>query len=136
MWHCSVFSISFCFLFFFFFLTPFQNSSSTTALSVDLINTTCKQCADKSRTTILSYGFCLTSLQAIPFSHAMNLEGLAIIAMELTVENATSTVSSIGKMLSSGAFDPFAMGCLKGCLELYDDAVAMMLLLLSVDSVP
>ncbi|KAA8522107.1 hypothetical protein F0562_012579 [Nyssa sinensis] len=103
---------------------PAQNSSTTSALSVDLINSTCKECADKS--TILSFGFCLTSLQAIPVGHATNLQGLALVTMELALQNATDTISSIEKMLIGGAFDPFAIGCLEDCFELSEDAVQML----------
>ncbi|XP_059643558.1 putative invertase inhibitor [Cornus florida] len=122
MWHCSLFSFSFSFCFLFFFLLIMnQNSLTIKAFSVDLINTTCKQCADKS--TILNCDFCVSSLQAVPISHATNLQGLVIIAMGLANQNATNTVSSIDTMMGSEAFDPFAMGCLKDCSELYTNAV-------------
>ncbi|KAL7166939.1 hypothetical protein ACSBR2_037575 [Camellia fascicularis] len=124
MFHCSFFTISFCFLFFPLLLIPNENYSPANALSVDLINTTCKQCADKS--TLVNYNFCLTSLQPIPISHVVNLQGLALIAMELALENATDTISSIDEMLSSGQFDTFALECLKDCLELYGDSVPML----------
>ncbi|CAK9173351.1 unnamed protein product [Ilex paraguariensis] len=122
MWHSSFFSISFCFL---FFLLPHENnSSSVNAVSVDLVNTTCKQCASKS--AIFNYDFCVTSLQAVSISHVTNLQGLAIIAMELALGNATSTISTIEKMMTSGTFDPFAMDCLRDCVDLYADAASML----------
>lgn len=46
-----------------------------------IIYTTCKQCAEKS--SIFNYTFCVTSLQSVPLSHATNLQGLALVAMEL-----------------------------------------------------
>lgn len=46
--------------------------------------------------------------------------------MELALENATNTISTIQKMLSSKEFDPFAIDCLRDCLELYADAIAML----------
>ncbi|KAK9266918.1 hypothetical protein L1049_027177 [Liquidambar formosana] len=122
MWHFSFFSFSFCFLLF-FFLVPHQNGSPVGTISADLLNQTCKKCADES--TIFSYNFCLTSLQAIPVSHATNLQGLAIVAMELALENATNTVSTIKELLNGGgAFDPFSIACLEGCLEIYLDVVS------------
>ncbi|XP_059656706.1 putative invertase inhibitor [Cornus florida] len=124
MFHSSVSSISFSFLFLFLLLLPNQNGSSTGALSADLINSTCRQCTERS--TVLSYNFCSTSLQAIPISHFTNQQGLAIIAMELATQNATNTVSRIEEMLSSGAFDAFDIECLKDCLDLYVNAVAML----------
>ncbi|XP_021901856.1 putative invertase inhibitor [Carica papaya] len=89
--------------------------------SVDIIKQTCTTCAAKS--TIISYSFCLTSLQVIPVSHATNLQGLAGIAMELALKNATNTISSIVGLLSNASFDPFALACLGDCLELYSDGV-------------
>ncbi|MCD7448447.1 hypothetical protein HAX54_042245 [Datura stramonium] len=46
--------------------------------------------------------------------------------MELSLENATNTISTIEKMLSGKEFDPFAIDCLRDCLELYADAIAML----------
>lgn len=89
-----------------------------------IIYTTCKQCAEKS--SIFNYTFCVTSLQSVPLSHATNLQGLALVAMELALENATSTIMTIEKMLSSKAFDPFAMNCLTDCLQLYGDSISLL----------
>ncbi|KAK2988095.1 hypothetical protein RJ640_023844 [Escallonia rubra] len=121
MWKCSFVSAASCFLFF-FLVTP--TIPSIEALCVDLINTTCKQCASKS--IVFDYYFCLTSLQAVPVSHVTDVPGLAIIAMELALGNATATISTIENMFSGGAFDPFARQCLLDCLELYSDAVPML----------
>ncbi|PHT58362.1 hypothetical protein CQW23_00725 [Capsicum baccatum] len=46
--------------------------------------------------------------------------------MELALANATNTISTIEHMLSNKEFDPFAIDCLKDCLELYADAIAML----------
>lgn len=89
-----------------------------------IIYTTCKQCAEKS--SIFNYTFCVTSLQSVPLSHATNLQGLALVAMELALENATSTIMTIEKMLSSKAIDPFAMNCLTDCLQLYGDSISLL----------
>ncbi|XP_057475963.1 putative invertase inhibitor [Actinidia eriantha] len=123
MWHSSFFTLSFYF-FFFILIIPRENFSPVTGLSVDLVNTTCKQCADKSN--VFNYDFCLTSLQPIPTSHVTNLKGLALIATELALENVTNTFWSIEKMLTSGQFDPYALGCLQDCFELYGDGVSML----------
>ncbi|KAM7525372.1 hypothetical protein LguiA_015274 [Lonicera macranthoides] len=116
MWNFSFFS------FFLFFLVAPQNISTNT-LPVHLINTTCKTCAKTS--IIFNYDFCLTSLQAVPVSHVTNLPGLAIVAMELAFGNATATVSAIEKMKTGSWFDPFARECLTDCLEMYADAMSM-----------
>ncbi|KAI7995758.1 hypothetical protein LOK49_LG11G02213 [Camellia lanceoleosa] len=117
------FTIPFCLVLFLF--SPHRTGSPiVNALSIDLINTTCKQCSDKS--TTFNFDFCLTSLQPIPISHVTNLQGLALIAMELALENTTDTMSSIEKMLKSGEFDPFALRCLKDCVELYGEGVPML----------
>lgn len=120
MWNFSLFYFSSFFLFF-FLVTP-QNISANT-LPIDLIDTTCKTCAKIS--IIFNYDFCLTSLQAVPMSHATNLLELAIVAMELALGNATATVSAIEKMTSGSWFDPFARECLTDCLEMYTDATSM-----------
>ncbi|XP_057475962.1 putative invertase inhibitor [Actinidia eriantha] len=120
MWHCSFFAFLF-----FFLIIPQQNCSPVTSPPADLINTTCKQCADKYPTTF-SYDFCTTSLEPIPISHVTNLQGLALIAMELALENATNTISKIERLLSSGEFDTFTLWCLKDCMELYRDGVSML----------
>ncbi|XP_057511185.1 putative invertase inhibitor [Actinidia eriantha] len=123
MWHYSFFTLSFSFLFF-LLIIPHENFSPVTGLPDDLVNTTCKQCADKS--TVFNYDFCLTSLQPIPTSHVTNLQGLALFAMELALGNVTNTFWSIEKMLTSGRFDPYSLGCLKDCFELYGEGVSML----------
>lgn len=55
-------------------------------------------------------------------SHSANLEGLALVAMELALENVSSTLATIEKLLDSTSLDNFALGCLADCLELYSDA--------------
>ncbi|KAF3448194.1 hypothetical protein FNV43_RR08907 [Rhamnella rubrinervis] len=91
-----------------------------------MINQTCKQCADESN--IFSYKFCSTSLEAIPVSHVTNLQGLALIAMELALNNTTNTISIIKELLSDKTLvDPLALEGLKDCLELYSDAVSTIL---------
>ncbi|KAL5791493.1 hypothetical protein ACOSP7_000087 [Xanthoceras sorbifolium] len=118
MWQVSLFWF---FFFFFLVLTPQATASTTTVISVDKINQTCTKCAEMS--TAFSYNVCLTSLKAVPASHVTNLQGLALIAMELALQNATASISTIKKLLSSGSFDPFASSCLMDCLEQYSGGV-------------
>ncbi|KAI4327225.1 hypothetical protein L6164_019713 [Bauhinia variegata] len=123
MLHSSFFSQS-CYLIFFFLITiaPLGTSCSTilSGISNDIIDQTCEKCANQS--IILSYSLCSTSLQAIPVSHATNLQGLALIALELALQNATDTLSRIQVLLNSTDFDNFALACLKDCFQLYTDA--------------
>lgn len=124
MWHIS-FSSSFAFCFFFFFLvTPNNNISAIDALSIDILNRTCKKCADEST---ISYDFCRSSFETIPVSHVTNLHGLGIIGMELALVNATNTMSSIKNLLGNGIIDPFALSCLNDCLELYSNATVALI---------
>ncbi|KAF7810027.1 putative invertase inhibitor [Senna tora] len=64
--------------------------------------------------------------RAIPVSHSANLQGLALIAMELALENATTTVSTIEKLLNGTSSDEEEDGnddgWLRECLEVYSDA--------------
>lgn len=96
---------------------------STTSMktSSDIIDETCEKCANQSM--ILSYSLCSTALPVIPVSRATNLQGLAVIAMELALENVTSTLATIEKLLGNESLDSYALGCLTDCLELYSDAV-------------
>ncbi|KAK7263349.1 hypothetical protein RJT34_30937 [Clitoria ternatea] len=118
----SSFLCYFLCLFFLFLITFPLGTSSTLGVPKDLINQTCEKCANQ--TVILSYGLCSTSLPVIPVSHSTNLEGLALVTMELALENVTSTLETIEKLLDddSARFDNLALGCLVDCLELYSDA--------------
>lgn len=121
MHNISFFSISLCCCFI-FLIIPHENFSKITAISVDIINQTCKKCADESH--VFSYNLCTTSLQAVPVSHVANLQGLALIAMELALNNATKTLLIIKNLLTSNeSLDPFAVVCLKDCLQLYSDGI-------------
>ncbi|KAM5573246.1 putative invertase inhibitor [Rosa sericea] len=121
MHHISFFSISLCCCLF-FLIIPHENFSTITAISVDIINQTCRKCADESH--VFSYDLCTTSLQAVPVSHVANLQGLALIAMELALNNASNTLQIIKNLLmSNGSLDPFVVVCLKDCLQLYSDGI-------------
>ncbi|KAB2067176.1 hypothetical protein ES319_A09G209000v1 [Gossypium barbadense] len=122
-WHVSFLSFCFFLLFLFLFLwTPYDEISATRTFSVDLINKTCKTCSDKS--TVFNYTFCSASLQEIPVSRTTNLQGLAIVAMELTLQNATHTLSVIKELRRNETWGhPFASACLRDCDVLYSDGV-------------
>lgn len=120
MVRCSFLCFSFCLLFLFLFTTPFGTCSTLVSVPKDIVDQTCKKCANQS--TILSYTLCSTSLPVIPVSHSANLQGLALVAMELALENVSSTLATIDKLLDSKSFDNYALGCLTDCMELYSDA--------------
>ncbi|PRQ18615.1 putative pectinesterase inhibitor domain-containing protein [Rosa chinensis] len=121
MHHISFFPISLCCCLFFLIISH-ENFSPITAISVDIINQTCRKCADESH--VFSYDLCTTSLQAVPVSHVANLQGLALIAMELALNNASSTLQIIKNLLMSNeSLDPFVVVCLKDCLQLYSDGI-------------
>ena len=117
----------FIIIFFFLTLSPqtTQHSTSNLISSPEIINQTCAKCAELSK--VFSYDFCAASLQTVPISHAItNLQGLALVAMELALANATTTVLTIKQMLNvndSMSLDPFSSICLKDCLELYSDGI-------------
>ncbi|KAL5551238.1 hypothetical protein UlMin_001414 [Ulmus minor] len=89
---------------------------------IDIIAQTCKKCANQSE--FFSDSFCEASLQTVDVSHSTNLQGLALIAMDLALKNATNTISSIEELLSKKTLDPFAIGCLNDCLDLYSWGVS------------
>lgn len=124
MLQSSFLCFSFCLFFFFLITIPHGTTSSLREMPIpipnDIIDQTCQKCANQS--IILSYNLCSTSLPVIPLSHYTNLQGLALIAMELALENVTNTLATIEKLLDSTSFDNFSLSCLTGCLELYSDA--------------
>ncbi|XP_004508988.1 putative invertase inhibitor [Cicer arietinum] len=113
---------SFCFIICLFLITISRGTTCSTLLKTprDLIDQTCEKCANQS--TILSYNLCSTSLPTIPVSRATNLQGLALIAMELALENVTNTLATIEKLLDDETLDNYVVGCLTDCSELYNDA--------------
>lgn len=118
MWHSSFFFIFLLFL----VIVCHQYPPTINATPGDIIEQTCEKCAGES--DVFSYKFCSTSLEAIPVSYVTNLQGLALIAMELALDNATNTIFSIKELLSNKTLaDPFALECLADCLEVYSEAV-------------
>lgn len=104
-------------------MISYGTTCSTTLIKThsDLIDQTCQKCANQSM--ILSYSLCSAALPVIPVSRATNLPGLAVIAMELALENVTSTLATIEKLLGNESLDKYVLGCLTDCLGLYSDAV-------------
>ncbi|KAK4742030.1 hypothetical protein SAY87_000031 [Trapa incisa] len=92
--------------------------------SRDIVNQTCEKCYELSQT--LSYAFCWAALGPIPIAHMTNVEGLAVISMELALQNATNTVSTITELLKDMSLDPFTTLSLKRCLELYGGTVPIL----------
>ncbi|GAV71802.1 PMEI domain-containing protein [Cephalotus follicularis] len=107
--------IFFSFFFLLFFLT------FHTITTQDLINATCKKCAQNDPN--LSYNFCVNSLQAAPNSHRANLRKLGTISIKLIENNVTDTTSFINVLMRNKKLDPFERACLNDCLELYSDAI-------------
>ncbi|XP_039050660.1 putative invertase inhibitor [Hibiscus syriacus] len=125
------FSCFFMFLFLFLFLlTPYDEISGTRTSSFDLINKTRTTCSHKS--IVFNYTFCLASLLEIPSSHMSNLQGLAIVATELALRDATRTLSVIKGLLrnETSGLRQMKTACLRDCDLLYSDGVVTL-----VDSV-
>lgn len=101
-------------------LVPHQCITPSEEKPADIINKTCNTCASKASSNF-SYEFCYTSLDAIPVSHATNLGGLGLIALELALVNATNTISIISNILNKNDSSPHCNNCLVSCLELYLD---------------
>lgn len=122
MLQSSFLCFSFCLFFMFLITIPLGTTSNLRAMPIsnDIIDQTCQKCANQS--IILSYNLCSTSLPVISISHYTNLQGLALIAMELALENVTNTLATIEKLLDSTSFDNFSLSSLTDCMELYSDA--------------
>ncbi|OMO93087.1 Pectinesterase inhibitor [Corchorus olitorius] len=103
-------------------LTPKDETPATSFFPVDIINKTCKTCSEKF--SVLNYSFCSKSIQELPVSHVTNLQGLAVVAMELALQNATNTLSMIKELLlNNKTLGPFSLACLSDCSLLYSDGV-------------
>lgn len=116
MWNVSALSCFFvcwsCFI-----LTP--------EAYADRVNKTCLTCAEMSKT--FSYNVCSTSLGAVPASHVTDLQGLALIAMELAIQNASASIATIKQLQCSGSFDSYGLTRLNDCLELYTGGAVMLM---------
>lgn len=90
------------------------------SFGIDL-NQTCREIVDGDPN--VNFSFCMTTFQAVP-CHTVNLDGLGLIAMNLTRSNASSTIRYIQRILKQKALRPYMRNCLKDCLDLYSDGVS------------
>ncbi|XP_072963303.1 putative invertase inhibitor [Typha angustifolia] len=100
--------------FFFLFLVLFLQNSSFAAATVE---ETCRSVAD-----FVDYTFCLTSLQTDPRSPSADRSGLALVSVELSLVNATSTKSTIDTLLKN-ATEPSIKTGLQACSLIYSQAI-------------
>ncbi|OAY29782.1 putative invertase inhibitor [Manihot esculenta] len=80
----------------------------------------CKKAAESD--PILSYKFCVESLESNPKTQNATLEDLLHISIALTKSNSTTIISSISKLLKQQNLDSYTREALEDCLELYCDA--------------
>lgn len=92
------------------------SSSATTSI----VEETCKSIATQRPN--IGYDFCVTSLNSDPSSATADSTGLAIIAANLSVANATKILSKIGSLMETES-DPSRKDCLSACSEVYSEAV-------------
>ncbi|XP_057518768.1 putative invertase inhibitor [Amaranthus tricolor] len=115
----SSYVLQYSLVFIFSLLVPHRCAAPIEKLSADTISKTCEQCAQKASSS-LTYDFCYTSLDAVPLSHVADPAGLGLIALELALENTTTTASTISSILNKNESNP-GYSCLKQCFELYLD---------------
>ncbi|KAG6512137.1 pectinesterase inhibitor-like [Zingiber officinale] len=82
---------------------------------------------EKACNLTLDPNFCLVSLQADPRSRSADLSGLAAVALDLAVANATSTIAKLSDLRASASGSssakPSTRNKLEACLILYRNAV-------------
>lgn len=82
---------------------------------------------EKACNLTLDPNFCLVSLQADPRSRSADLPGLAAVAIDLAVANATATIAKLSNLRASAAGSssakPSTRNKLEACLILYRNAV-------------
>ncbi|WCJ23069.1 Plant invertase/pectin methylesterase inhibitor superfamily protein [Euphorbia peplus] len=95
---------------------------NTTSSSNNLIQKTCKKCAQNDPN--IAYNFCLNSLQSFPGSHCVDdLQKLGLISLKLTAKNVTDTKKYIkGLLKKQKPLDSGVRACLADCFEVYSDA--------------
>ena len=92
------------------------------SLACQLVHQTCKRIADGDPN--VSYNFCVVSFESSLESSNVSLEELGVIAVDLTLSNATYINSYISdKLLKDTRFDSSAKACLKDCHELYSNVI-------------
>ncbi|KAL6008280.1 hypothetical protein ACLOJK_033786 [Asimina triloba] len=105
----------------FFLLILFFFSCQGGSCQLQLIQETCNKSA--SIDPLLSYDFCVASLEAVPESYTADLNGLGIISLKLALLNATHAEHRVVE-LQAGKQDLFTKRCLETCPELYSDATS------------
>ncbi|XP_015867162.2 cell wall / vacuolar inhibitor of fructosidase 1-like [Ziziphus jujuba] len=106
------FSTAYIFLFHIFILLPFLAQSSILPQEEpnDLIKKTCKKTPH--------YDLCISSLESNPQSSNADLNGLAMIMVNIVLSNTTSTLDYIQALLKQ-APEPQLQRALANCAELY-----------------
>ncbi|KAG0490339.1 hypothetical protein HPP92_007202 [Vanilla planifolia] len=91
------------------------------AHAADIVNETCKSCA--AGDPELNYQLCLSIFNSVPSSHQADLEGLALIAIDVTTKKAKQVLGDIDNLSKHGPIDRATKQCLDTCKESYADAV-------------
>lgn len=104
------------------------SSSSATATERALpASTSTTMAMEKACNLTLDPNFCLVSLQADPRSRSADLPGLAAVAIDLAVANATATIAKLSDLRASASGSssakPSTRNKLEACLILYRNAV-------------
>lgn len=83
----------------------------------DLLLATCRK--------TLYMEVCVSSLGSDPRSRGADVEGLAAIALDLSLVHGSETIAEMRKLNGrvNGSKDEYMAGCLSDCLEEYSDAV-------------
>ncbi|GMN52912.1 hypothetical protein TIFTF001_022057 [Ficus carica] len=89
----------------------------TSTCKEDLVSTTCKK--------TLYFNLCISSLRSDPRSESSDLDGLAVIALNLSIAKGVDTLSYINYLKSELASNgsPLMSSYLGDCLAVYSDAV-------------
>ncbi|KAL5698587.1 hypothetical protein ACHQM5_029605 [Ranunculus cassubicifolius] len=110
-------STNLLFLFLFILLSSSANSARLLG-EEDLIATTCGH--------TLYVDLCLSSLREDPRSETADLKGLAKIALDISLVNATKMISHLTQLKSQNdtslPFDSFFSSCMDDCIDEYQEA--------------
>ncbi|MCL7040321.1 hypothetical protein MKW94_015005 [Papaver nudicaule] len=87
----------------------------------DIISTQCKNVS--THDFQVNYDFCVSSLEGNPQSKTSDIFGLAVISMELCLNNATNIPTYIDSILKDGKAEQGARVCLGNCIEFYSMAI-------------
>ncbi|XP_023541040.1 putative invertase inhibitor [Cucurbita pepo subsp. pepo] len=96
-----------------------------TAFDLDIIQRSCKSAAKTD--PYVDYKLCVQTLRANPNSKAATFKELVLISITQSKANATEIGSEISELLKGSekwGKGKYSLGCLKGCLELYTEAVS------------